>query len=236
MRLVTAKSVAWGTGQLTRLSQPSSGRHGALANVLLVGTPLQGSTTSIDGDSVVLVAGFRASGMPAMMHGKLVNYSWSTAAARILVADLQLPWDPDAIMATYAYTIVKAGGVIIERKITAYNGATRAVSLATHLPVPSGARTRYLVMPPGSVLQTGCVRSSALVSPHVSATGVECLLELDMDDSSTSSDYAGKVLFILRSDGKLSSVTPDCSWHTAYVPELFMETKTQCGAFTLRAT
>lgn len=60
----------------------------------------------------------------------------------------------------YTYIIFNRTASISRRPISQYTGRTRRITLATALPYPATPTTRYLLIPPSSVLHMGVVMAS----------------------------------------------------------------------------
>lgn len=114
---------------------------------------------------------FRAPLQPVMAAGVITESNTTSAGLRAASAPgLILPSSflrtPSSLSAydappTYTYVIFKPSAAVVQRSVSKYEGHSRKLTFAAPLPAPAAPTSRYLLLPPSSVLHAGVVIASA---------------------------------------------------------------------------
>ena len=166
---------------------------------------------------------FRAPLQPVMAAGIITQSNTTAAGLRAALAPgLLLPSsflhtlsslsEYDA-PPTYTYIILSPSAAIVQRDVSKYEGHSRKLTFASPLPFPAAPTSRYLLLPPSSVLHAGVVIASSGEGERgelnggtaAGRRGARCFLRLEASASSRPSAYVGKVLFLFYPDGSTAA-------------------------------
>ena len=220
---------AWGTAEVLVEAAPSPNAPPSIS-LLVSGAGMAQAHAAGGQDnagmegSVVMLVAHRSPERPLVLGGAVQNYSSSAAGTKLALSGMRLPtWltrpaaavsgpvsgapaHPASMMPKYTYIIFKAAAAMTQRRIATYSGILRQASLSPPLPFPAAPTSRYLILPPSSILHAGMLAISAPASASEeqqgSAGGGECLLTLAPGASPRSSEYVGKILFVFLADGE----------------------------------
>ncbi len=230
--------MAWGTAQvLVERAQSAQTPHGQPQVTLLVSgadsTEAQAGSgqDNVGQDNVVLLIAHQSPAPTLVLSAVLQNTSSTAGETRLVLDRTSLPsWltrpesavafpvpgapaQPASTTHKYTYMVLNRGAAISQRLISGYNGILRLAVLSPPLPFPAGPTSRYLILPPSSILHVGVLSVSA---PGGESRGQhaqqgraggteESLLVLDIGASPRSSAYVGKILFVFLADGRMSA-------------------------------